>query len=54
MLGPCIVDFRWLEIEAENGNINDLTETDIMLFIITISLVIHILSIIAIVFLCQI
>ena len=42
-----------LKIEAENEKINDLTKIKIVFIIITISLVIHILSLIAIVvFLC--
>jgi uncharacterized membrane protein len=41
-----------LKIEAENEKINDLIEVDIILIIITISLIIYILSFIAIVVFC--
>lgn len=36
-----------LKMEAENGKINDLSEVDIIPVIIAISLVLHILSLIA-------
>lgn len=41
-----------LKIEAENEKMNDVTEVSIIPVIITISLVIHILSLIAIVVFC--
>lgn len=46
------VTLEGLKLEAEYGKINDLTDTDIISIIQTTSMVINILSIIALIFLC--
>lgn len=46
------VTLEGLKLEAEYGKINDLTDTDIIPIIQTTSMVINILSIIALIFLC--